>query len=100
MKIGYLGGIKDGETSNVLVGFDKTKLEWEVEREKPTQNVVRSGGTIIYNNRTEYDVYKLLILTREGEQKFFYVLDSLQKNEIESLSSDHWDKSDILGYIF
>jgi len=100
MEIAYLGGVKHGETTKVLVSYDKTSLEWEVQREKPTQNVFRQGGVTTFTNRQEYDVYKLLILARDNEQKFFYVLESLQRVEIEKLSLECWGKSETIGYIF
>ena len=100
MKIVYLGGVKNGATTTVLVSHDKTSLEWEVQREKPTQNVFKYGGVITYTNKQEYDVYKLLVLTRDSEQKFFYVLESLQRAEIEKLSLEYWGKSETIGYIF
>ncbi|MBI1450383.1 hypothetical protein IL972_00325 [Acinetobacter sp. FL51] len=100
MKIGYLGGVKNGLSANFLMGYDKTSLEWEIKRERPTQNFFQSGGTITYTINQDYDLYNLRIITREKEQKFFYVFESLQLAEIESLSSDYWDKSETIGYVF
>lgn len=100
MKIAYLGGVKNGSTRSVLMGYDKTSLEWEVKIEKPTQKIFQIGGVTTYTNNQDYDVYNLLVLTKDSEQKFFYVLDSLQRAEIEELVLEYWGKSDTLGYIF
>ena len=100
MEIAYLGGVKCGQTTSVLVSYDKSNLEWEVKREKPSQNMSNIRNVNIVINQYEYDVYKLMILTRDQTKKFFYVLNTLDKKQIDELSAEHFNKSDTIGYVF
>lgn len=101
MKIGFLGGHKTGTSkSNIAEDYHSKDLEWEIKTEKPWQNTSSFQGTISISIGRDYIYYNLMILKKEGVMKFFYVLEGMSKEEIQSQIKEHWDKSDILGYDF
>ncbi|MDP7845796.1 hypothetical protein LPS07_05565 [Acinetobacter pittii] len=100
MKIGCIGGVKHGTDRNVLTGYDKTELDWEIKTELPMKPQVFDGRTLTINLTPEYQVYQLKVLKKHGELKYFYVLKDLPREEIETGLADCWELSDNLGYDF
>ncbi|ELX6101084.1 hypothetical protein ACTZ9G_003242 [Acinetobacter baumannii] len=100
MKIAYIGGVKHGKDRNVLTGYDKTELDWEVKTELPRTPPTFQGSVVTYTISTEYQTYLLKILKKNGELKYFYVLKDLPREEIETGLADCWELSDNLGYDF
>ncbi|MEI1709716.1 hypothetical protein V8Q18_09215 [Acinetobacter baumannii] len=100
MKIAYIGGVKHGTDRNVLTGYDKTQLDWEVKADLPPQPPTRQGGVVTFTLSNDYQTYQLKVLKKHGELKYFYVLRDLPREEVESGLADCWELSDNLGYDF
>lgn len=100
MKIGYIGGVKHGKDRNVLVGYDKTELEWEIKVDLPTRRPDFQTNVVTYTLSPEYLTYHLKVLKKNGEIKYFYIAQDLSREEIESALEECWELSDNLGYDF
>lgn len=100
MKIAYIGGVKHGADRNVLTGYDKTELDWEVKAEIPIKPQVYDGRSLTINLNADYQTYLLKILKKNGELKYFYVAKDLPLEEIKSGLEECWELSDNLGYDF
>ncbi|MCJ9255817.1 hypothetical protein [Acinetobacter baumannii] len=100
MKIAYIGGVKHGTDRNVLTGYDKTELDWEVKTELPMKPQVFDGRSLTINLNVEFQTYLLKILKKDGELKYFYVAKDLPRDEIKSGLEECWELSDNLGYDF
>ncbi len=77
MKIGFIGGANDGIVINAANGIDTYKLEWHYKAEKHCEEQPSLGL-----NGPEYDYYNLLILRKNKEAKLFYVLTTMDKEDI------------------
>lgn len=100
MKIAFIGGVKHGTDRNVLTGYDKTELDWEVKTELPMKPQVFDGRSLTINLNVEFQTYLLKILKKDGELKYFYVAKDLARDEIKSGLEECWELSDNLGYDF
>ncbi len=100
MKIAFIGGVKHGTDRNVLTGYDKTELDWEVKTELPMKPQVYDGRSLTINLNVEFQTYLLKILKKDGELKYFYVAKDLPRDEIKSGLEECWELSDNLGYDF
>lgn len=82
MKIGFIGGLRDGKNRHdVAEGYYSKELDWQVRVEKPKQSGFQR--TITITTEREMDVYNLMMLKKSGELKFFYVLEGMNKEEID-----------------
>lgn len=103
MRIGFLGGVKSGKTTESAIDYNADRLRWMIQAEtnkpvpikqaEPQREIFRPGYV-------EYDEYNLLILKKDDTLKFFYVLKGMGRENIKELLLTHWDNSDILGYDF
>ncbi|EHU1825620.1 hypothetical protein LV41_00850 [Acinetobacter baumannii] len=87
MKIGFIGGANDG--------IDTYKLEWHYKAEKHCEEQPSLGL-----NGPEYDYYNLLILRKNKEAKLFYVLTTMDKEDIADKINEYWEYSTSVGYDF
>ncbi len=51
-------------------------------------------------NGPEYDYYNLLILRKNKEAKLFYVLTTMDKEDIADKINEYWEYSTSVGYDF
>ncbi|PIL61352.1 hypothetical protein B4N90_19880, partial [Acinetobacter baumannii] len=51
-------------------------------------------------NVPEYDYYNLLILRKNKEAKLFYVLTTMDKEDIADKINEYWEYSTSVGYDF
>lgn len=100
MKIGCIGGVRHGKVKDVLIGFNKSELDWEFEADLPQQAPTFQASVTTYTISNEYQTYQLKILKKDGELKYFYVAKGLPRDEIESGLEEYWKLSDNLGYDF
>ncbi|MEG8242360.1 hypothetical protein MKS77_09270 [Acinetobacter baumannii] len=95
MKIGFIGGANDGIVINAANGIDTYKLEWHYKAEKHYEEQPSLGL-----NGPEYDYYNLLILRKNKEAKLFYVLTTMDKEDIADKINEYWEYSTSVGYDF
>lgn len=96
MKIGFIGGANDGIVINAANGIDgRVKLEWHYKAEKHCEEQPSLGL-----NGPEYDYYNLLILRKNKEAKLFYVLTTMDKEDIADKINEYWEYSTSVGYDF
>jgi hypothetical protein len=103
MKIGYIGGNQKGEsTYQVDSHYKSQELDWlkRVDVTNQNQHARMNSFQTSLNYEKKYELYKLSILKKDGVMKFFYVLEGLSREEIQSQIEEHWDKSDTIGYDF
>jgi hypothetical protein len=103
MRIGFLGGVKSGKTTDVANDYNSEKLKWMYKAETNRHIPLKREGfqrEIFTPGVVEFDEYNLLILKKDKTLKFFYVLKGMTSDEIRDLLITHWDNSDILGYDF
>ncbi|AQZ82136.1 hypothetical protein Acal01_00911 [Acinetobacter calcoaceticus] len=102
MKIGFIGGANDGIVINAADGLDTYKLEWHYKAEKHCETQINEGEwqPNLGLNGPEYDYYNLLILRKNKEAKLFYVLTSMEKEEIATKINEYWEYSTSVGYDF
>ncbi len=95
MKIGFIGGANDGIVINAANGIDTYKLEWHYKAEKHCEEQPSLGL-----NGPEYDYYNLLILRKNKEAKLFYVLTTMDKEDIADKINEYWEYYNSVGYDF
>ncbi|XZT78418.1 hypothetical protein ACT4YI_16900 [Acinetobacter baumannii] len=107
MKIGYIGGFKDGEFERRdYQRYHPINLEWIVEKEDHSkrEQVLRNRLNAAFNMPISDDeslvYYNLMILRKDGEAKLFYVIDKATKSDVEQGIEKHWDKATTIGYDF
>ncbi|HIQ36230.1 MAG TPA: hypothetical protein EYH52_16675 [Acinetobacter venetianus] len=100
MKIGYIGGVRHGKKISVLEGYDKSKLDWEIKVDPPFKQPTSQTNVTTFTTTTEQETYQLKVLKKNGELKYFYVVQDLSREEIESSLDECWENSDNLGYDF
>ncbi len=78
------------------------KLEWHYKAEKHCETQINEGEwqPNLGLNGPEYDYYNLLILRKNKEAKLFYVLTSMEKEEIATKINEYWEYSTSVGYDF
>lgn len=69
----------------------------EITEGKRTSRLSPNGRSISYEVKNE--VYKLKILSKGNEKKFFYALETLSPEEIKSLALEYWNDSETIGYV-
>lgn len=101
MRIGYLGGHKAGKTRvNSAEDFYSKDLEWEVNFENPRRPSDSFQEISSFLTDNDWVKYQLTIFKKDGVMKFFYILEGMSKDEIESQMIKYWDNSDIFGSDF
>lgn len=107
MKIGYIGGFKDGKTTEIFFERHKTiGPNWIVEHEDSKKkfqvmhNRLNSNFGKPINEDESIVYYNLMMVRKNGETKYFYVIKNASKDEIELGVNSHWDKSSTIGYDF
>lgn len=105
MKIAYLGGFKDGMHIEIVRNRrrDNTLLEVIIEHEDmQLANKLRteqfSGKAISLDDAIIK--YNLMTIKKNGEFRYFYVMDGLDRQEVEERVNEHWDVSSTTGYEF
>ncbi|QER39841.1 hypothetical protein F2A31_08970 [Acinetobacter suaedae] len=105
MKIAYLGGFKDGEILTLPIEFgDPVQLEWIIQHE----DIEKAEQDLTDHSQRDFAVtlkkcvvnYRLMILKRSKEMRFFYVEDGLSKERVFEHMNQHWNKSDTVGFDF
>ncbi|MHA3115256.1 hypothetical protein E0H86_05945 [Acinetobacter sp. ANC 4635] len=105
MKIGFLGGFKHGKSETYEFDKDKELSPPWIMKKEDTSNVAdlmrakldssngsSTNGAIVF--------YKLMVLRRDGEAKFFYVEPTQTKDQINEAIKEHWGISTTIGYDF
>lgn len=107
MKIGYIGGFKDGEFErHDYQRYHPITLEWIVEKEDKNKKdqVLMNRLNAAFNKPISDDeslvYYNLMVLRKNGEAKLFYVIDKSTKADVEQGIENHWDKATTIGYDF
>ena len=103
MRIGWLGGPYEGRVVNVQNALHASPLDWVAFDKKATNN---SGlQRVIHNGMPKaedsLERYNLIMLSKDGETKFFYVhVDEINKEHLkEKLANNkYWDLSDPIGF--
>lgn len=103
MKIGYLGGFKDGKHIQIVRNrrSDSTVLEVIVEhedREMASKLFNQQWSGVAVNLGDSMIRYNLMTIKKNGEFKYFYVMDGMDRQEVEERVNVHWDVSSITGY--
>lgn len=104
MKVGFIGGLWDGIYNDFEFEGDQKNLPqiYKVENKEKThwkQHELIKQGKSIDENKVE-EKYILMMLKRNRTFKYFYIFNELDRPEIQNLSAENWNLSDVFGYDF
>ncbi|MBF7690687.1 hypothetical protein [Acinetobacter pollinis] len=103
MRIGWLGGPYEGKVVNVQDELRSNPLDWVAFDKKVTNNssfprAIHMGMRKVEDNLERYN---LMMLSKEGETRFFYVhIDEINKEHLKEklANNEYWDLSDPVGF--
>lgn len=97
VKVAFLGGFFDKNVFHIREYDTSKKLTWIRNERKP-----RALGfqTQVYSGTAETEQYSLLVLSRRGETKMFYVHEgeTIETMKEKLRNNEFWNLSDTIGY--